>query len=162
MSGRTIMLIGALAALQAALGPGSQAGEKGPGFQWPAFQDIRYREDWSVLAERPADAPRDFFDPIKYVPLGADGFPWASFGGQVRERYEMWNDFAFGGKGPRDDHYLQSRFRLHGDFHLTPEFRFFVEMKSAHTTDATCRRGGGRWTRTSWTSRTPFSSTASP
>lgn len=132
MYGRSVVLCAAWAAVEAALGPGLRAGEKGPGFQWPAFQDIRYREDWSVLAKRPADAPRDLFDPIKYVPLSRDGFVWASFGGQARERFEVWRDFAFLKDGGNDT-YFQSRFRLHGDLHVGPAVRVFVEGISAHS-----------------------------
>lgn len=133
-SGKAMLASAAWCAALAAIGPPLRAGAPGPGFQWPAFQDIRYQEDWSVLAKRPEDAPRDFFDPIKYVPLNADGSWWASFGGQVRERLEVWRDFAFRRSGGNAE-YLQSRFRLHGDFHFTPAFRFFLELKSAHTTD---------------------------
>ncbi|HUT35292.1 MAG TPA: alginate export family protein [Planctomycetota bacterium] len=134
MSGRSIVLHAAWAATLAALGPDLRAGETGPGFQWPAFQDIRYQEDWSALSRRPAGAPSDWSAPLKYVPLNRDGSWWASFGGQVRERYERWRDFGFLKDGGNDD-YLQSRFRLHGDFHFTQAFRLFVEMKSSHTSD---------------------------
>jgi hypothetical protein len=122
-------------AVLAMLGGDLFGGEQAAGFQWPAFQDIRYKEDWSVLAKRGPEGPRDPFDPLKYVPLSRDGFAWASFGGQVRERVEVWDDFSSGGPGRRDDSFLLSRFRLHGDFHFSPYFRIFIEGKSAHSTD---------------------------
>ena len=103
MPRRIAMLCTALAALRAAPGPGLLAGESGPGFQWPAFQDIRYREDWCGTAGLPSSglgredtagtsrtagqasratcAPSDWADPIKYVPLSPDGSAWASSGG---------------------------------------------------------------------------------
>ncbi|HPD16489.1 MAG TPA: alginate export family protein [Planctomycetota bacterium] len=123
------------------LSSGLFGGEQAKGFQWPAFKDRRFEEDWSVLAKRKPDDPTDVFDPIKYVPLSPDGFIWASFGGQVRERYEHWNNFAFRKAAPRDDDYLQSRFRLHGDFHLGDRARVFIELKSAHTTDRDLPQG---------------------
>jgi len=139
MSGRTIVLHAAWAAVcgtagLSSSGLGGEGAGAGPGFQWPAFQDIRYREDWSALGRRPEGAPRDWADPLKYVPLNRDGSAWASFGGQVRERYERWSDFGFLKNGGTDD-YVQSRVRLHGDFHFTPAFRFFFELRSAHTSD---------------------------
>ena len=81
----------------------------------------------------------DPFDPIKYMRLSSDGHVWASFGGQLRERVEMWHDFNFGvqgtNTGDNDDAYLLHRFRAHVDVHAGQMFRAFVEMKSALATD---------------------------
>ena len=108
-------------------------GEQASGFQWPAFKDIRYQEDWSALAKRKATDPHDVFDPIKYVPLSRDGFVWASFGGQVRERVEVWDNFGFA--PANDDTFTLSRCRLYGDLHIGPDVRLFVEGRSAHSSD---------------------------
>ena len=43
----------------------------------------------------------DFWDPIKYIPfLNASGDSYASFGGQVRDRYEYYNR-KYLGSGPQ-------------------------------------------------------------
>ena len=100
----------------------------------PRYQTLRFEEDWSVLCDQ---ADEDLFDPIKCVELTDDGSIWASFGGQLRERVELWDDFLFGatGSADQDDVYLLSRIRAHMDLHLTDIFRVFVEAKSALATD---------------------------
>src|SRR5205085_12550330 len=60
----------------------------------PVYQRFRYDEDYTYLRD-PAKRT-DFFDPIKYIPLNSDrggGGDWyLSFGGEARERYEMYNN----------------------------------------------------------------------
>lgn len=103
---------------------------------------LRQAEDWSVLSNREAGDSGDLFDPIKYVPLSDDESIWASFGGQVRLRYEDWSGFGFNNRN--DDSFFLTRIRLHGDIHFGDQFRVFVEGKSAQSTDRSlpgARRG---------------------
>lgn len=106
-------------------------------FVRPKFQPLRFNEDWSGLAQHYRNATGDFFDPIKYVPLTQDGAIWASFGGQARVRMEAWNNFNFGAPAgvDHDDVFTLFRLRLHGDLHVGEHLRFFVEGKSALSTD---------------------------
>jgi hypothetical protein len=100
----------------------------------PAYQGLRYNEDWSFLAAAAAaDAPADPFDSIKYISL-ADGV-WLSLGGQVRERLETWHNFGFGAPGNDDDTYLLTRLLYHGDLHIGEIIRVFVQGKSSFSTD---------------------------
>lgn len=103
----------------------------------PSYQLLRQAEDWSVLAKREPSQPSDFFDPIKYIPLNQTGSIWLSFGGQVRERVEAWNNFNFGEPPAADDSdlFLLSRFLYHIDLHLGEYLRFFAQGKSAFSTD---------------------------
>ncbi|MFQ5503164.1 MAG: alginate export family protein [Planctomycetota bacterium] len=117
-----------LASLGLCIAGVAHAGER------PQFQDRRFEEDWSVLLDE--DLRTDFSDPIKFVPFDESGSVWASFGGQLRERVEFWNDFLFGGSMPDDDDvFLLHRLRIHGDLHVTERFRLFAELKSALSTD---------------------------
>jgi hypothetical protein len=95
----------------------------------PAYENLRYEEDWSVL--RDPQLRTDFLDPVKYVPLTEDGEVLLSVGGEVRERYEYTGDPAWG-DDPQDPNgvFLQ-RYILHGDLHLGPRFRFFSQLYSA-------------------------------
>lgn len=103
----------------------------------PPYQDLRYQENWSVLAGKDRSQTGDVFDPIKYIPLNEDGSIWVSFGGQIRERVEIWSNFNFGAPATadHDDTFLLSRLRLHGDLHVGEHIRVFVEGKSSLETD---------------------------
>ena len=101
----------------------------------PRYADLRYEENWSVL--RGEAQSSDFFDPVKYIPLDESGAFWLSFGAQLRERVELWNDFNFGappGEG-HDDTFLLTRILFHADVHLTEYVRVFAQGKSAFVTD---------------------------
>ncbi len=96
----------------------------------PAYQFLRATEDWSVLRDVP-DRGQDPFDTFKYVPFGASGADWASFGGDFRFRSESWANFNFGAPAgvSHDDTFFLSRLRAHGDIHLGDSFRLFTEVK---------------------------------
>ena len=95
----------------------------------PPFERMRQDEDWSALCD-PSRRTR-WLDAIKCVPLETDGWAWASFGGEVRERYEYTRNPQWG-EGPQDRHgvFLQ-RYLLHGDLHLGPSLRLFGQLYSA-------------------------------
>jgi hypothetical protein len=98
----------------------------GPGEDVPAYGRSRFEEDYRHLAD-PARRT-DFWDPIKYLPLGPGPDTYLSLGGELRERYEYFHrpDFGLGGGG-HDDHLLQ-RLLLHADLHLGTAFRAFVQL----------------------------------
>ncbi len=111
----------------------------------PAFQPLSFAENWSVLKSTPP-ATADFFDPIKYIPLTGTDWAWLSLGGQLRERVEAWNGFAFGAPPTADDDavFLVSRLLTHADLHLGSHLRAFVEARSSLATDRDL--AGGRRT----------------
>ncbi|MBI5505710.1 MAG: alginate export family protein [Deltaproteobacteria bacterium] len=111
----------------------------------PAFQGLRFAENWSVL-KNTTPATADFFDRIKYIPLAGTDWAWLSLGGQLRERVEAWNGYAFGAPAGSDDDavYLVSRLLAHGDLHLGSHLRAFVEARSSLATDRDL--AGGRRT----------------
>jgi hypothetical protein len=111
-----------------------------PANQPPPYTLSRWDEDYRYLRD-PGDGPRDTFDPIKYIPLTKNGNIWLSLGGQVRYRFEYFDDFNFGaGPGDDDGHHLL-RILAHADLHLGDNFRIFVQGKSALIDD---REGGPR------------------
>ena len=92
----------------------------------PPFQTLRYDEDYSFLRN---DSPDDLLDQIKYIALGADDV-YLSVGGEIRERYEIY-DHSLWGQGPQDNNgYLLQRYMLHTDLHLSPFIRVFAQLKS--------------------------------
>lgn len=100
----------------------------------PAFQTLRYEEDWSLF--EPVDDP---WDPIKHVDLSEDGDFWASFGGELRLRGEAWENFAFA--EDNDDGFLLARALLHADLRFGDHVRAFVQGKSALETGRTLPGG---------------------
>ena len=94
----------------------------------PAFQQQRYEEN--AAAYKDAD-PTSTLAEIKYIPLSDTAF--LSLGGQVRGRWEVWENFNF--VPENDDDFRLLRIRLHGDLHVGEHLRVFVEGKSATATD---------------------------
>jgi hypothetical protein len=94
----------------------------------PAYTPVRWNEDYSYLAD--SKEPADFFDPIKHIPLGPDGW-YLSLGGQLRERYELWNNNNFDA-GPQDgDGFYLHRLLFHADLHVGKNVRLFGQLKSS-------------------------------
>jgi hypothetical protein len=127
---RLLFLLAAIAASWSSSPVAASGDSAGP----PAYKTLRYQEDWS---EARAGETGDAFDRIKHVELGESGKVWASFGGQLRERVELWDSFRFGdtGAGDEDDVFLLHRLRAHADVHAGDTLRMFVELKSALATD---------------------------
>ena len=94
----------------------------------PPFKQLRYDESYAYL--RDATLRSDYLDPIKFIPLNANGDWHLTLGGEVRERYEYFHNNLWG-RGPQDDDgYLLQRYMFHADAHLTEYFRLFTQFKS--------------------------------
>lgn len=88
---------------------------------------LRYNERYDYLAN-----PRnreDFLDPLKYISLDSgDEQSYLSFGGELRERYQNFNNAAIGPvTGELDQSYLLQKITLHADLHVDPRLRLFAE-----------------------------------
>jgi hypothetical protein len=103
-----------------------------------AYSIERWDEDYSYLKD--PSARTDFFDPIKYVPIGENSY--LSFGGQARYRFDYFNNPSFGpGTNDEDGFHLQ-RYLLHADAHVGDNLRAFVQLDSSFVDG---REGGGRY-----------------
>src|SRR3984885_10377091 len=87
---------------------------------------LRETEDWSFLSD-PANRD-DFWDPIKYIPLGTNG-SYVSLGGEVREVFEHVGNDNWGKQNYTSAFFLQ-RYMFNSDWHLGHWFRIFVQLKS--------------------------------
>ena len=87
---------------------------------------LRENDDFSFL-EDPADRS-DLWDPIKYVPLGTNGW-YVSLGGEVREVFEQVGNDNWGKQNYTNTFFLQ-RYMLHSDWHLGHWVRVFLQLKS--------------------------------
>src|SRR5262245_64248062 len=65
----------------------------------PAFLQLRYNEDWGFL--RDESKRSDPLDPIKYIPLGHEGW-YVTVGGELRLYYENFRNETWGSE-PADD-----------------------------------------------------------
>lgn len=122
----------------AATGPSttraSKGGVKAKASPVPAYTAVRWDEDYSYLSD--PSKRSDVFDPVKFVPLGGradepDQQWYASVGGQLRYRYEYFNNNTFGVGRQDEDGYVLSRYLLHVDVHAGRYLRFFAMGKSA-------------------------------
>lgn len=91
----------------------------------PAFENLRFREDWSRAPQG------DAFDPLKHIALADSGAVWLSLGGHVRARAERAENFLGGGTGVRTDNFGLVRAQLHADLHVGSNLRLFVEGRQA-------------------------------
>lgn len=111
---------------------------------------LRQNEDWSALRPPAIITPplvfEEFLGNYKHLPIGNDR-GYLSFGGSFRTRLEAFSNFNFGAAPPgvdTDSIYLLTRFRLHTDLHVNDRLRFFVEVKSALSTDRDLPGGARR------------------
>lgn len=81
----------------------------------------------------------DFWDPVKFIALNAEGEKYLTFGGEIREWYEGFRNANYG-IGPQDDNgFLLQRITLYSDWHIGDRFRFFGQL----TSDIEAGRNGG-------------------
>ena len=104
----------------------------------PPYALNRSNEDYRYLRD-PANRT-DFWDPVKYVPLGQSPDWYLSLGGEARERYEYFNHPNWG-QDPQDHGYFLQRYFLHGDLHMGEHVRLFSQLQSSMEDG---RAGGAR------------------
>ena len=105
----------------------------------PRYTVPRWNEDYGYL-QNPSNQS-DCMDPIKFIPLNANGDWYASFGGQIRDRYEYFNHYLFGTGPQTRDGYNLARITENLDLHFGPDLRVFLQGTSAFETG---RDGGPR------------------
>lgn len=112
-----------LLAITSALPSAIRAQNAAPASVRPAFESLRFREDWSRSPQG------DAFDPLKRIEMGDDA--WLSLGGHLRARAEHDDNFLGGGAGTRTDTFGLLRLHLHADLHAFTHGRLFVEGRMA-------------------------------
>lgn len=112
-----------------------ESASPGPRVHPPPFQILRYDEDYSYLRD-PAARTGDLLalEPIKYLPLDAAGHDWLSLGGEIRLKYEYFDNPLFGLAPSDGNGSLLQRYLLHGDLHLGRSFRVFAQLRGAYGT----------------------------
>lgn len=91
----------------------------------PPYTLLRFNEDYRYLA---SGGGRDLFDRVKYIPLSSNDInSYLSFGGEIRERFELVRNRNFGVRQSGSDSYLLQRVVVHSDLHITTKMRFFLQ-----------------------------------
>jgi hypothetical protein len=98
-----------------------------PVTQERTYKLLREDEDWSFL--RDSSLRRDFWDPIKYIPIRNNGDWFMTMGGEAREMWEQIGNDNWG-QAPYMNGYLNERYMLYFDIHYGKHVRTFVELKS--------------------------------
>jgi hypothetical protein len=98
----------------------------------PKYTVSRWDESYGYLSN--PDNRTDFLDPLKFVPLDQTGDIYATFGGQVRDRYEYFNHNLFGDGPQTRDGYNLARITENMDLHIGPDLRVFLQGASAFET----------------------------
>ena len=105
----------------------------------PSYNSSRYLEDYSYL--RDPTQRRDFWDPIKHIPLNDSGSVYLSFGGETRQHYESIRNENWGATVEDNNGWYLQRYLLHADLHAGDRFRIFSQIQSGIETG---RSGGPR------------------
>jgi hypothetical protein len=106
------------------IGLAAQAPVQAPPPQAPAYQSNPADEDWSLLKDKSRRS--DWWDPAKYIDLGADGW-FMTLSGEVRYRPEI---FRVRGPGGSADGYLLQRYLFGADTNFGQHVRAFAELQS--------------------------------
>jgi len=108
--------------------------------QRPALGMLRYEEDWSLLAD--PQCKKELIDDLKYISLGRENW-FLSVGGEIRYKYENYDNSGFGTDPQDSNGYLLQRYLLHTDWHFGRHFRLFTQFQSGLEDG---RKGGPRLT----------------
>ena len=122
LPGRGIFEWGLAGAVAAAGGGGVRAAAAA---EPQPFKPDRTTEDYSSLRDPDKRGDEAAY---KFVPLSEDGSVFASFGGDVHERFESFAAPRFGIGGAEDDAYLLQRVLLHADVHVGSSVRLFAQL----------------------------------
>jgi hypothetical protein len=102
----------------------------------PSYALLRQDEDYRYLRDR--SCRQDFWDPVKYAPLNAEGSRYLTIGGEIRDRYEGFRNANWGAGSQDDNGYFLQRVTLYSDWHLG-RIRLFEQL----TSDIEAGRKGG-------------------
>lgn len=95
--------------------------------QRPTLQPLRYEENWSLLAN--PECKKEALDDLKYISLGRENW-YVSLGGEIRYRYENYENSGFGTDPETPSGYLLQRYLLHSDWHFGSRVRLFAQFQS--------------------------------
>ncbi|WP_299674697.1 alginate export family protein [uncultured Tenacibaculum sp.] len=96
----------------------------------PKFSLFRASENYEYLKEH-EKFKKDFFDPIKFIPLNENKDIYLSLGGQIRPRFEHYSNRLWNGEEDQD--FYSQRLSFHTNLVLGKHFRIFSELYHGYT-----------------------------
>jgi len=96
----------------------------------PPLTPLRYDQDYSYLAD-PNARSGAWWEPLKYIPSDESDDVYLTLGGEVRVRYEHYENNNWGQEPAPDDGYVWYRVLPTADFHLGQHVRLFGELIGA-------------------------------
>lgn len=129
----TWIIAAILAATATAVAPAlGQTAHPLPSTQPSPYRPLRYDEDWSFLKN--GSDRNDFWDRLKYIPLGSDEF-YLTLAGDLREQYELYDNYPAlkNTANPNAVQYrgaFEQRYQFDVDAHATKYFRVFTQYES--------------------------------
>lgn len=99
-----------------------------PGVGAQNFQSMRSEEDWTATA--PSSRGNDSLLALKNISLSRGGSVRLSIGGDIRERWEWFQNEAWGEEEQNEKGSLLQRYMLHADLRVGSRLRFFGQLKS--------------------------------
>jgi hypothetical protein len=92
-----------------------------------SFRLMRYDENYEVLR----DSARNFWPKLKYIPLDRRATVYLSFGGEIRQEFDAFDNEDWGKVHLGQDNFYLQRYDLHIDFHAGDRLRVFAQWRSA-------------------------------
>ena len=114
----------------------------------PAQTNVRYDEDWSVLATHEVDRLRPT-ERAKFIPLGTTGRAYVTTGLELRLRNETYENNLWGGAAAPDDGFVWMRALPYADLHVR-RLRAFVQPIAAYASGVEPAAGPIDETRLDW------------
>src|SRR4051812_8787849 len=90
----------------------------------PGFKPLRFNDDFTYLRN---DTVKNWYESIKYIPLGESGRYYISLGGEARGQYINTSNNKWGDEPDAKGGYFLSRALFHTDIHLG-NFRVFAQF----------------------------------
>ncbi|MDY8134339.1 alginate export family protein [Aquimarina sp. 2201CG5-10] len=110
----------------------SQEGNSNTKSKLPPFKVLRAEENYSYLNNKKKNPyEKDFFDPVKFIPLNKSKDAYLSFGGQLRSRFEHYSNRLW--ESQKDQDFYSQRINLHVNLVLGKYVRVFGELYHGYT-----------------------------
>lgn len=97
--------------------------------QLPPFKGLRFEEDYGFLKND--SVKKNWYEKIKLLSFNKSKTVYVSFGGEIRQEFDAFNNEDWGIKKLGHNNFYLQRYNLHADLHIGNRLRFFSQLRSA-------------------------------